>query len=85
MNFITNRTLPVKNRKLLKPIEHLFHICTKEGLQKTKEILYEAYPSLAVKKDGTIMKNLIEFNIQKQSKSITEQNIFIINNFDLLD
>ena len=86
-NFITNMNLPIKNGKLLTPIEHLFHECAEKGLQATRDLLYDSYPSIAATRGGTIMKNLAEFseyNIQKESKKIIEENIFLIENFDQL-
>lgn len=70
-NFITNMKLPIKNGKLLTPIEHLFQECAEKGLQATRDLLYNFYPSLAATRGGTFMKNLTEFseyNIQKESK-----------------
>ena len=55
-------TLHVKNGKLLKPEEHLFNVCSEQGLYKAREVLYESYPSIATKRGGTIMKNLAEFS-----------------------
>lgn len=86
-NFITNMNLPIKNGKLLTPIEHLFQECSEKGLQATRDLLYDSYPSIAATRGGTIMKNLTEFseyNIQKESKKIVEQNVFLIDDFDQL-
>nr|AAW67020.1 ORF99 [Phytophthora infestans]ADK36694.1 unknown [Phytophthora infestans]ADZ32020.1 ORF99 [Phytophthora infestans]ADZ32028.1 ORF99 [Phytophthora infestans]ADZ32036.1 ORF99 [Phytophthora infestans] len=79
--------LPEKNGKLLKPEEHLFNICAEEGLNKTKDVLYTYYPDIAIKRGGTIMKNLTEFSeyqIQKESFKIKNENIFSIKDFDKL-
>ena len=84
-NFITNMKLPIKGAKLLTPIEHLFQECSEKGLQATRDLLYDSYPSIAATRGGTIMKNLIEFseyNIQKESKKIVKQNVFLIDDMD---
>lgn len=84
-NYITNMILPVKNGKLLKPEEHLFNVCAEKGLQKAKDVLYEFYPSIATKRGGTIMKNLMEFSeykVQQESMKIKKENIFSLEDFD---
>lgn len=50
--------LPIKSGKLLTPIDHLFHECAEKGLQATRNLLYDLYPSIAATRGGTIMKNL---------------------------
>jgi hypothetical protein len=86
-NYITNMKLSVKNGKLLKPEEHLFNVCAEEGIQKTMDTLYEYYPVLAIKRGGTILKNLEKFSdykTRKESIQTKKENIFKIEDFDQL-
>lgn len=86
-NFITNLILAHKNGKLLKPTEHLYNVCLEHGYHKAKDLLYSGYPDIAIKKGGTLLKNLNEFSeylVQKNSHKIEKQNIFNLEDFDML-
>nr|AEH68249.1 hypothetical protein [Phytophthora nicotianae]AEH68268.1 hypothetical protein [Phytophthora nicotianae]AEH68269.1 hypothetical protein [Phytophthora nicotianae]AEH68270.1 hypothetical protein [Phytophthora nicotianae]AEH68271.1 hypothetical protein [Phytophthora nicotianae] len=61
-NFITNMKLPIKNKKLLTPEEHLFNVCVESGYTQAEKILYEYYPILALKRGHTLLKNLSLLN-----------------------
>lgn len=86
-NFITNMTIHIKDGRVLKPEEHLFEVCKKEGYNKAEESLYELYPLLAARKASSLLKNLSKLSKFKTIQKIEENQVdkvFAIEDFDKL-